>query len=157
MRQRRPAATAGIVNSRFALSSRALTRVVILGASLWMAWVFAQEAWTAHRLDTQAAELLHRNAALAGQNESYGRDIQTVQSGGASEEVARQNGYAKPGERVYVVASPTPGALAGPGGGATAGGGRAAGSSPTPVKVVNTSPGAFDGLVRWWSELWRHR
>jgi len=147
MRQRRAAATAGTVDSRFPVSNRVLTRVVVVGAALWMVWAFGQEAWAAHRLEAQASDLRQRNAALAAQNQSYSRDIATVQSGGASEEVARENGYARPGEHVYVVASPTPGAAAG------------AATTVTPprpaVNVVNASPGAFDGIVRWWNGLWR--
>jgi cell division protein FtsB len=148
MRQRKAAATAGTVNSRFPVSSRALTRLVVVSAALWMVWAFGQEAWAAHRLNAQAADLRQANAALAAQNQAYARDIATVQSGAASAEVARQNGYAKPGEHVYVVASPTPGAPSV---------GAAASTAPAhpAVQVVNASPGAFDGVVRWWNGLWR--
>ena len=141
MRRTRPGVTAGTIQARLPLSGRTLTRAAIVAAALWMAWAFAQEAWTAHRLSAQVAALHQQNAALASQNQSYARDISTVQSGGASEEVARENGYAKPGEHVYVVASPTP---AGTGGTVV----------PRPsVQVVNTSAGPFDGVARWWSHV----
>ena len=149
MRNRRAGATAGTVDPRFPLSRRTLTRAAILVAVLWMAWAFVQEGWTASRLSAQASELRQRNAALDAQNQQYMRDIATVESGGASEEVARENGYAKPGEHVYVVGSPAP--VASP----------AASAPPGPHAVVTihaTSAGPFDGLVRWWSSLWtRHR
>lgn len=109
-----------------------------------MAWAFGQEAWTAHRLSAEAADLRHQNTALSAQNRSYERDIATVQSGGASEEVARQNGYARPGEHVYVVASPPAGGTAAP-----------ASPPPNNVRVVNTSVGPFDGLIAWWKGLRR--
>ena len=147
MRNRRAGATAGTVDPRFSLSRRTLVRAGLLVLALWMAWAFVQEGWTASRLSAQAAELRARNAALDAQNQQYMRDISTVESGGASEEVARENGYAKPGEHVYVVGAPTPGAAAPP--------------SPPPaahpvVTIHATSSGPFDGLGRWWSSLWPH-
>ena len=69
-------------------------------------WAFAQEAWQAHQLRAQAAALTSQNAALAVQNQAYQRDIAEAQSGAAGEEIARQNGYSKPGEKIYVIASP---------------------------------------------------
>lgn len=147
MRNRRAGATAGTVDPRFPLSRRTLVRVCLLAAALWMAWAFVQEGWTASRLSAQALDLRTRNAALEAQNQQYVRDISTVDSGGASEEVARENGYAKPGEHVYVVGAPSPGPAAAP---------------PPPaahavVTIHATSAGPLDGLSRWWSGLWPHR
>lgn len=121
-----------------------------------MAWAFADEAWTASRLSNQAADLRHRNAALQSQNEQYQRDIATVESGAAAEEVARQNGYARPGERIYVVGSPPPAP------GSTGAGGVSSPAPPAspPARVrVGTvaSGGPLDGLGRWWSALWTRR
>lgn len=167
MRQRRAGATAGTIDPRFPLSRRLLTRVAIALAVLWMAWAFAQEGWTASRLNAQAADLRQRNAALEAQNQQYSRDIATVQSGAASEEVARENGYTKPGEHVYVVGSPAPVGSPAAGTGGVAGAGSGSGAAPSagaaaaatvPHAVVrNASPGPFDGLARWWASLWTKR
>ncbi len=142
MRQRRAGATAGTLKSRFPLSKQLLMRAALAMAVVWMASAFAQEAWTAYRLGADATALRQHNAALAAQNQSYARDIASVKSGAAAEEVARQNGYARPGEHVYVVATPPPAAAAAP----------VAGPAPTSVdtaKVVNSSPSLLDVIGRW--------
>lgn len=108
--------------------------------ALWICWAFAQEAWTANRLNAQASELRQRNAALQAQNEDYKRDIATVQSGAAAEEVARSNGYSKPDEKVYVVSQP-------------------AGMAPAaaPVKVHQASPSFGEAVQSWLAGLLHRR
>ena len=72
---------------------------------------------------------------------SQGRDIVAVQSGSAAEEVARQNGYSRPDEHLYLVSAPP---------------------APTPVptaapaRVQDKSTSALDALRAWWSHLWSH-
>ena len=100
MRHRRVETTAGVVDAHPLDARRLLTRVGIAALVLWIVVAFAQEAWTANRLSAQAADLRQRNAALQAQNAEYRRDITTVQSGAAAEEVARSNGYSRPDEHV---------------------------------------------------------
>lgn len=138
MRHRRVEATAGVVDARSILGRRTLVRAGLLLIAAWIVVAFAQEAWTANRLSAQASELRHRNAALASQNADYERDIATVQSGAAAEEVARSNGYSKPDEKVYVVAQPTSAPL----------------PLPAPaVPVQQASPSFGDALRGWWGGL----
>ena len=103
-------------------------------AAVWVVWAFAQEAWTAHALNRQVADMRQRNAALERQNDDYRRDISAVRSGAAAEEVARQNGYARPSEKVYVVGNPPP--------------------APPPALVrMEKTPGPLDGLAAWLGRL----
>lgn len=151
MRQRRAGATAGTVSPRFQASRRALARGAVVVLVAWLGWAFADEAWTASRLAAQASDLRHRNAVMQAQNDQYQRDIATVESGAAGEEVARENGYAKPGEHIYVVATPAPAAPASPGPGG------APSTSRAEVTVHGAAPGPFDRLGRWLSSLWTRR
>lgn len=76
---------------------------------LWLLWSFAQEMQLNRELAHRAAELRRQNAALESENAGYRRDIAASSSGAAAEEEARQNGYSRPTERVYlVVATPSP-------------------------------------------------
>ncbi len=52
------------------------------------------------------AELQAQNASLQATNRAYREDIAAVSSGAAVEEDARLNGYARPGERLYLVGQP---------------------------------------------------
>ena len=141
MRHRRVEATAGVVDARSLIGRRMLTRLAVLLVAIWVAWAVAQEAWTANRLAAQASELRQRNAALQAQNADYRRDIGTVQSGAAAEEVARSSGYSRQDEKVYVVSSPAaPAPIASPS-----------------VAVQQTSPSFGDALRAWWSGLFGRR
>ena len=69
----------------------------------------------------------------------YRRDILAVQTGSAAEEVARQNGYSRPDEHLYLVSAPpapTPSA-----------------APPPPAHVQDKSTSALDTLRAWWSGL----
>ncbi len=74
----------------------------------WMAYAYAQEAYLAHRLSQQAADLRQQNALIADQNQGYHKDIQAISNGAADEEQARLNGYSRPRERLYLVTAPSP-------------------------------------------------
>jgi len=118
------------------------------GLALLAAWAviaFAQEAWTASRLNAEAAALHGRNAVLQSQNNDYRRDIQAVQSGGAAEEVARQNGYSRPDEHLYLVSAPPPQAAV-----------PTPAPTPAPATVHDHSSSALDALRAWWTGLTRH-
>jgi cell division protein FtsB len=77
-------------------------------AVIWGGVAFAQEAYVVHRLNQQATDLRHQNAALATQNQGYKKDVQAITSGAANEEEARINGYARPNEKLYLVTPPSP-------------------------------------------------
>jgi hypothetical protein len=76
---------------------------------VWAGVAFAQEAFIGHKLSQQAAALRQQNIQLAAQNQGYRKDVSAITSGAANEEEARQSGYTRPNERVYLVAPiPTP-------------------------------------------------
>jgi len=141
MRQRRVGATSGTVDRALAPSRRLLLRAGIVVLAGWAVVAFAQEAWTANRLAATASDLRDRNAQLQAQNEDYQRDIMAVKSGSAAEEVARQNGYSRPDEHLYLVSAPPPAAPA---------------PAPRPAHVQDQSTSALDALRAWWNGLWHH-
>ncbi|HKV88962.1 MAG TPA: septum formation initiator family protein [Candidatus Dormibacteraeota bacterium] len=106
------------------LGARQLVIIVIAAVALiWAGIAFAQEAYISHRLSQQAADLRHQNTQLGAQNAAYRKDVKSITSGAATEEEARQNGFAKPYEKTYLVAPPpTP--------------------SPSPSPKPSPSPGA---------------
>ena len=58
------------------------------------------------QLSQTVADLRRQNARLAAENNGYHKDVQSVTSGAADEEQARLNGYARPGERIYLITAP---------------------------------------------------
>ena len=110
----RPAITLappGVPRPRFVAARRTIIIAVVLCAAAWAGLAYAQEAYLGHRLGQQVSDLRHQNTVLAAQNQGYRRDIAAINNGSAEEEEARQNGYSKPYERVYLVTgtpSPTP-------------------------------------------------
>ena len=141
MRQRRVGATSGTVDRALAPSRRVLLRAGLAVLAAWGVIAFAQEAWTANRLAADAAALHGRNAVLQSQNDDYLRDILAVRSGGAAEEVARQNGFSRPDEHLYLVSAPPPQAAAPP---------------PARATVHDQSSSPLDAIRAWWNALWRH-
>jgi cell division protein FtsB len=88
---------------------RTLVVAVVLVLAAWTAYAFAQEAYIGHKLSQQAADLHGQNAALAAENNGYRQDVKAMTSGAADEEEARQSGYARAAERLYlVIAAPSP-------------------------------------------------
>ena len=101
----------GIPRPRLAAARRTIVIAVVLCAATWAVFAYAQEAYLGHRLSQQVSDLKHQNQVLAAQNQGYHRDIAAINSGAADEEEARQNGYARPYEHVYLVTgTPSPAA-----------------------------------------------
>jgi cell division protein FtsB len=143
MRQRRVGATSGTVDRALAPSRRVLLRAGLAVLAAWAVVAFAQEAWTANRLNADAAALHGRNAVLQSQNDDYRRDILAVVSGGAAEEVARQNGYSRPDEHLYLVSAPPPQPVA-------------PAPTPKPATVHDQSSSPADAVRAWWNGLTKH-
>src|SRR2546430_13407748 len=108
MRQRRASASYGTVNRRMRLSHETILLAVMALVGLWMLGSLVQAIALNQTLNHQAAELRQQNASLRSTNDSYRRDIAAVSSGAAAEEEARQNGYARSNEKVYIISSPRP-------------------------------------------------
>lgn len=106
MRQSKPLAVAGSVRSNSLGARHAIIGFAVAIGLVWVGVAFAQEAYLGHKLDQQVADLAHQNAVLAAQNAGYKKDVQSLSSGAANEEVARLNGYAKPDEKTYLVTTP---------------------------------------------------
>lgn len=97
-----------ITSRRGPRTSEVLVLVALVVVAAWMAYAFGQEVMAARHIGQQAAALRQQNAALQAENIGYQQDIAAVASGAAAEEEARQNGYTRPGEKVYIVATPPP-------------------------------------------------
>jgi cell division protein FtsB len=85
--------------------------VVLIAAGIALIWgivAFAQEAYISHRLSQQVSELRQQNAQIAAQNAGYQKDIEALTNGSADEEEARQNGFARPNEKVFIITTPSP-------------------------------------------------
>ena len=88
-------------------------RHVVIGIAVcvgigWGGVAFAQEAYVSHKLNQQVSDLRRQNAVLAEQNAGYRKDVQALTSGSANEEEARNSGYARPNERLFLVTPPSP-------------------------------------------------
>lgn len=110
MRPRRASASYGTVNRRVRLTSRETILLALIAlAGLWVTISLVHQISLNRSLSQQASDLRQQNAALQSGNDGYRRDIAAVSSGAAAEEEARLNGYARSDEKVYVIASPSPG------------------------------------------------
>jgi cell division protein FtsB len=88
---------------------RTIIVAVVAVVAVWVAYAFAQEAYIGHKLSQQVVDLHQQNSRLAAENKGYRKDVVSTISGAANEEAARQSGYARPGERVYLItAAPSP-------------------------------------------------
>ena len=111
MRHSKAIVAAGSVRNSGHAVRRTIIVAVVVVVALWTAYAFAQEAYVGHKLSQQVADLHRQNALLAAENKGYHKDVQSMTSGAANEEEARQSGYARPGEKVYLVTeapSPSP-------------------------------------------------
>ncbi|MGH7764555.1 MAG: septum formation initiator family protein [Candidatus Dormibacteraceae bacterium] len=109
MRHSKATAAAGTLRSNSFGLRHAVVAVIVGVGAIWAGVAFAQEAYIGHKLSQQAADLRRQNSSLAAQNQGYRKDVQAITSGAANEEEARQNGYTRPNERVYLIAPiPTP-------------------------------------------------
>jgi cell division protein FtsB len=93
---------------RFPITRERVIFFTIVATGIWMAWSLAQEIALTRQLSHDAAQLQQQNAWLRSSNTDYRRDIASVSSGASSEQDARQGGYARPGEKVYLVTTPPP-------------------------------------------------
>lgn len=114
MRQSKPLVVAGSIQTRALGMRHAVIAAVVFVALVWAAIAFVQEAALSQRLDQQVSDLRKQNSAIAAQNAGYNKDVQALNNGAADEEEARLNGFAKPNEKTYLVASPSPAPLASP-------------------------------------------
>ena len=103
MRQTIALAPPGAPRPRLLFARRTIIVAVVLCAAVWASVGYAQEAYLGHKLGQQVSDLRRQNATLSAQNQGYRRDISAINNGSADEEEARQNGYSKPYERVYLV------------------------------------------------------
>ena len=108
MRPRRASASNGIVDKRVRLSHQTFILAGIAVMGIWLAGSLVQELSLNQSLSQQASSLRDQNAALRTTNDEYRKDIGAVTSGAAAEEEARRDGYARSGEKLYIVASPPP-------------------------------------------------
>jgi cell division protein FtsB len=116
---------------RFPLTRERVVFFTILATGVWMAWSLAQEVALTRQLGHDAAQLQQQNAWLRGSNDDYRRGIASVSSGASAEQDARGGGYARPGEKVYLITSPPP----------------SAGGSAAPARATTANP--FELLWGW--------
>lgn len=114
MRQSKPLVVAGSVQTRALGVRHAVIAAVAFVVLVWAGIAFVQEAALNQRLSQQVSDLHKQNAAIAAQNAGYRKDVQALNNGSADEEEARLNGFAKPNEKTYLVASPSPAPPASP-------------------------------------------
>ena len=108
MRARRASASNGIVDKRVRLSHQTVLLAGMAVIGLWMVGSIIQELSLNQSLSQQAASLRDQNAALRSTNDAYRKDVGAVTSGAAAEEEARKDGYARSGEKLYIVGTPPP-------------------------------------------------
>ena len=120
--------------------------VVLVAVAVWVAVAFGQEVLFTQQLNAQAAELRKQNAAIAAANDGYRRDLSASSTGATAGEDAREHGYARSDERVYVIGNSTPGAT-------PVGSRRATG---TIIGTGGKASGPWESLGRWLANLW-HR
>jgi cell division protein FtsB len=77
--------------------------LALVAAAIWMSWSLVQELALNHQLNEQAAHLRQQNASLQAGNQNDRSDARAVESGSWDQEQARLDGYARPGEKVYIV------------------------------------------------------
>ena len=106
MRHSKAKVAAGSVRTSGHGVRRTIIVAVVAVIAVWTAYAFAQEAYIGHKLSQQVADLHRQNARLAAENKGYRNDVLSTISGAANEEVARQNGFARAGEHVYLISDP---------------------------------------------------
>lgn len=114
MRQSKALVVAGSVRASSFGLRHAIVAIAALIALGWAGIAFVQEAALSHRLGQQVSDLRRQNAQISAQNAGYKKDVAALKNGAADEEEARLNGFARPNEKTYLVASPSPTAAASP-------------------------------------------
>lgn len=145
MRHRKVTFIATVVRQAraFPITRERVLFLALLAAGLWMAWSLLQQAILTQQLSRDAEQVRQQNAAVQAENQGYRRDIAAVTSGASAEEDARQHGYARPGEKVYLVGSqqPAPGS---------------SGAAGSDASSTTTSTATQNPLQRLWSWLTGH-
>jgi cell division protein FtsB len=136
----------GKVNMPAPFSKEFALLLVLMVAAVWVAVAFAQEVLFTQQLNAQTADLQRQNAAIAAANNGYRRDLTASSTGATAGEDARQHGYARPDEKVYVVGGPAPAATS---------------QTVRPASKVKTNGGVkqygpWESLGRWIADFW-HR
>jgi len=121
------------------------------------------------RLNAQVDALRAQNAQLADSNAQTLTELKTAASAAAMEESARQQGYYRQGEQVYVIVQPSPSAAPAPSASGTAGrpvaaaggtkgtsGASGAGSAGgvNAKGSVNGGETAWGAIIKWWRQVW---
>ena len=144
MRRINTMARVGKVNMPAPFSKQLALLVVLVAAAAWVAIAFAQEVLFTQQLNAQAADLRRQNAAIAAANNGYARDLSASTTGATADEDARQHGYARSDERIYVVGGPAP---------------QASPATKLAPRVTVNSGGrqvsGWQGFWRWLADLWR--
>ena len=114
-----------------------------MAAILWGLWAFSSELMLHLRLNSQVDALRTRNAQLADANAQARRKLADSGSPAALEAAAREQGFGRQGEQVFILT--TPGAQAG----------------PTATPAATSSDGAsksggsvWHSIARWWRNRW---
>lgn len=124
---------------------------VVVGAIVcWGVWAFGSELILNLRLNHEVQALRDGNAQLAATNAQTRTEVAAAGSPGALEEAARKEGFAKPGEQVYVIVRPSSSAVASVG--------AALNSAPPKTGKRQTTRrqdgGVIGAIENWWRNLW---
>jgi len=125
---------------------------VVVGAIVcWGVWAFGSELILNLRLNHEIQTLRDENAQLAGSNAQTRTELAAAGSPGALEEAARREGFAKPGEQVYVIVRPSVSAVFSAGSGETSAAPKA-GRRPA---TRRQDGGVIGAIETWWRNLWQ--
>jgi cell division protein FtsB len=145
---------------------------IVIGVIVaWGVWAFGSELLLNLRLDAQVHSLQRENAQLTVANAQTREQLQAAASPSSLEEVAREQGYARQNEQVYVIVTPA----ASPGSSPAAALPRAPAKhmasgtamSSASVRSVKGKPavqshsraggiaGLWDAFLGWWRNLWQ--
>jgi hypothetical protein len=78
--------------------------VAVIGA--WVSYAVYAATTAGHALDGRVRTLQKENAGLRQQVDMRKRELASASSGGWLEEEARRLGYVRPGDRIFVLATP---------------------------------------------------
>jgi cell division protein FtsB len=124
---------------------------VVVGAIVcWGVWAFGSELILNLRLNHEVQALRDENAQLAATNAQTRTEVAAAGSPGALEEAARKEGYAKPGEQVYVIVRPSSAAVVSVGSGSTS----APPSTGRRRAARKQDGGVIGAIENWWRNLW---
>ena len=115
----------------------------------WGVWAFGSEMIVNLRLSEQVSSLRSQNARLAASNAETQRALEGAGSASAQEELARKEGFTRPGEQLYVIVSPGP--KVSPGATGSTAATQAGGSSDS--SRSQSDGGLLARIVRWFSGL----